>query len=403
MKFRSVTKRKSVIFSIFSLCLNNSLIYVKNSTLSPTATPTFNPTKSIPAPPTAAPVAITESPTTSVSAICPPVDTSVQLQHESVKIQVASADSVCTVTKVTIVGGEVIKTIPIARSYAGGKWERAAGEIASRFIPSDMLCYNNDSYCQIDLPPLSSGEEYRLSSFTHSLETKGEMARFLETSTFGLTSSELTDLTNSANSNGNLNAIAAWFSQQTDKSVTSLTSHRKYWRERVDERIPSASQIGSPNHPCDANSKWRKFSFVRNDMMWRAPKDLQVKGNGPFDLYLDNVFRTRVADFWKDRQDYSFDPDFVYDICRETDERVDGRFWFRLENGTCVEAENPQVNLDGAENLANYIINLNGGDLAVTDTYISNEEILIHSNAINSNICNRIPDVPEEVSFIMIT
>ena len=91
------------------------------------------------------------------------------------------------------------------------------------------------------------------------------------------------------------------------------------------------------------------------------------------------------------------------ELLRETDERVDGRFWFRLENGTCVEAENPQVNLDGAENLANYIINLNGGDLAVTDTYISNEEILIHSNAINSNICNRIPDVPEEVSFIMIT
>jgi len=225
------------------------------------------------------------------------------------------------------------------------------------------------------------------------------MARFLETATFGVTNTEVEKLRSSAEDLGddNFGAIVKWFKFQSDIQVTSLTSHRKFWRERVSPRIPTATKIGSPDHACDQDSRWRKFAFVRNDFVWWMSKELRIEGSGPYILFLDGVFRTNVEDFWLNKNEtYSFDPNFAYIVCRSPEEKLGGRMWITLEDGNCVEAENPAISLEGVSNEATYILDLNVDNLREVDVGISHQggEFLVN-NELSSNTCNGIPNVPD--------
>eukprot|EP00957_Ditylum_brightwellii_P203134 15333373-Ditylum_brightwellii.AAC.1 len=44
-----------------------------------------------------------------------------------------------------------------------------------------------------------------------------------------------------------------------------LTSHREFWRERSNQRVPTSFEIGMPDHPCDPLSTWRKYTFTQWD------------------------------------------------------------------------------------------------------------------------------------------
>lgn len=131
----------------------------------------------------------------------------------------------------TLDGSRVIKSAPLARSYNGDGWEVAAGDAATTTYRDGFLCYSKG--CQIDLPALDPDVQYRLTSYSHSLNRRDEMARFLETATFGVTNTEVEKLRSSAEDLGddNFGAIVKWFKFQSDIQVTSLTSHRKFWRE----------------------------------------------------------------------------------------------------------------------------------------------------------------------------
>lgn len=232
------------------------------STLSPTASPTFHPTTAAPVVTTDAPVMATASPSSNIEMQCPSEGSSI-VSELSFRIAQTIPNTVCTLTKVTEVNGGIITT-PLARSYNGYPWERSGSNEAQKYFSKEIECYDSN-YCQIDLPPLSSGETYRLSTFEYSVSTEVEMARFLETSTFGVKASELSQITSSVasdNSEQRLNAIVNWFRVQTD---TPPSSHRKYWRERVNERIPTGQREGIPDHPCNRFSRWRRFtvSFLR--------------------------------------------------------------------------------------------------------------------------------------------
>ena len=297
---------------------------------------------------------------------------------------------------VTMDGNTIVKSIPLARSYNGNDWEVAAGDVGPATFKNGFLCYSQG--CQINLPnfpALNPNVQYILTSHSHSLNRKDEMARFLETATFGATSSEVAALKSAAQSRGNFNAIVEWFTAQSDKSVVSPTSHRKYWRERISPRIPIATKFGSPDHPCDQSSRWRRFTFVRNDVLWWMPKELRIEGAGPYILYLDGVLRTAVENFWLTKNEtYSFNPSTTYRVCRSPDERV-GRMWIELEDGKCVQVENPAVSLAGIENKATYVVALNENNLEEIDVDLTQGEEFMLKTALSNSICNDIPTVPE--------
>ena len=149
-------------------------------------------------------------------------------------LQIAN-ENLCTLTKAVISPqtGELSLT-PIAQSYANHQWERAAGIFATAlFYGKDIECYT--AGCQINLPPLETGAEYQLTSFAHSLEEKDVYARFLETSTFGITEEELSKF--EASPNSTQENIASWISNQMNSSITPRSSHRELWRHGLNPRV----------------------------------------------------------------------------------------------------------------------------------------------------------------------
>ncbi len=369
------------------------------STLSPTASPTFHPTTAAPVVTTDAPVMATASPSSNIELQCPPEGSSI-VTELSFRIAQTIPNTVCTLTKVTEVNGEII-TIPLTRSYDGYPWERSGSSVAQKIFPQELQCYDSN-YCQIDLPPLSSGETYRLSTFEYSVSTEVEMARFLETSTFGVKASELSQITSTVTSDSDgqrLDAIVNWFKLQTDENSTPASSHRKYWRERVNERIPTGQREGIPDHPCNQFSRWRRFTFVNNDRMWFLPKkEIKIQGTGPYDIFYNDKFRTRVNDItWADKPDgFSFNQNYAYEVCESfVQEWIDGTFQMKLEDGTCVNIGNPSVSLSDVESLATHIVDIDASNLEATDFIATNEgQMFMLKNELTIPVCDSIPDVP---------
>ncbi len=161
--------------------------------------------------------------------------------------------------------------------------------------------------------------------------------------------------------------------------------------------------MGTTGHPCDQMSRWRKFSFVRNDVLWWAPRNLRVVGVGdgnigPYTLYLDGNVRTVVNDFWLNKNDtYSFDPDFEYHLCSVRGESSGGELWIRLEDGVCVQAENPRVDISGLENELAYVLDLSSVDdqlIPIDEEFTGGEEFLLPIS-LEDGLCNSIPSVQD--------
>ena len=95
------------------------------------------------------------------------------------------------------------------------------------------MCYS--SGCQIDLPTLGPGEEYHLTRYSTIQSKREKLARFLETATFGVTSEDLDNLEFSGLNS--FDAITSWIQSQMNEAITKITSHREYWREKVNPRV----------------------------------------------------------------------------------------------------------------------------------------------------------------------
>ena len=129
------------------------------------------------------------------------------------------------------------------------------------------------------------------------------------------------------------------------------------------------------------------------------PKELRIvrsEASGLYTLYLDEVLRTSVENFWLTKNEtYSFNPGITYRICRGPDERVLGRLWIELEDGQCVQAENPAVSLAGIEDQATHILDLSVDNLQVIDVDLTQGEEFMLQNALGSPMCNGIPVITE--------
>lgn len=159
-----------------------------------------------------------------------------------ISIQKASPGILCTLTAASLNNSVVSSVVPLARSYDGFDWERAAGEIATAFHRhQSWSCSSVYSRCQITLPPLQNGTAYRLASYSRTLSPRNEIARFLETATFGTTQSELAqfyNITRNGVNTGNLQTrMARWVWRQMNVSLVGMTSHREFWRLRANMRV----------------------------------------------------------------------------------------------------------------------------------------------------------------------
>ena len=210
----------------------------QRTTSPPTNAPTFAPTVGKNTGPTNAPTVRTDAPTTTNVIVCPLVeDAPLSIGSGHVMLSIADSATLCTLTKsvTSDFSGETI-LIPVARSFDNNPWEHAAGEQAvSTLGTKDILCYNVG--CQLDLLDLKPGEEYILSSSSHSLSESNEYARFLETATFGTTQADLDSFL--ASPMIVQDDIIDWLSSQMNISETPLSSHREYWRKRINSRVSS--------------------------------------------------------------------------------------------------------------------------------------------------------------------
>jgi hypothetical protein len=91
------------------------------------------------------------------------------------------------------------------------------------------------------------------------MDNSKQVARFLEMTTFGPKKSEIQQLDNA---NWGPNARAQHLRNQIDLPATS---HREHWRQRTNSKWDATAQPARSDHPCDPNSKWRKYAYTRQD------------------------------------------------------------------------------------------------------------------------------------------
>jgi hypothetical protein len=147
---------------------------------------------------------------------------------------------------------------PVARSYEGHAWEASA---VPAFGYLTFACDDNaDQVCTTTLPTLEHATDYyEMATLTHELPPRDQVARFLEQTTFGPTWENLVDFDSTATS------FATWMQEQQESVPAS--SHRSFYRQRVNHRAVVTSPMGILTHPCRAGTRYRRYAFSDKDRL----------------------------------------------------------------------------------------------------------------------------------------
>ena len=184
--------------------------------------------------------------------------------------------------------------IPVARSYNNRDWERVAGPYAQNL--------EIENCCTLIIPNLNVNNDngkLLLMSFTHQLNDKEEVSRFFQQTTFGPTLDMIDNWNYDGNNNNMQYEMADWVKNQMNESVVPLTSHRAYFRQRLDFSFYREDIIAEetfynvrPRHPCKKYARWRRFSFTADDY----EQTLSISNlNGNLLLSVNGVPRTVVS------------------------------------------------------------------------------------------------------------
>lgn len=210
--------------------------------LQPTAQPSGNPT-SVP----------TSGPTSNVENIsCPLDETPVVLTPGPKQVAPSSATSFCGIF-LELESGNLI---PYARSYSAHDWEAAPGPMAA---PSSAITCTSGA-CTLELPPPSSGAYVIMTKQTRDSSNKHAIARFLEMTSFGPKMAEIEAFNNAGSFGENQRAAAIRAQIDLDKS-----SHREYFRLNSVAKWDATTVNARSDHPCDANSRWRNYAYIKHD------------------------------------------------------------------------------------------------------------------------------------------
>lgn len=238
-------------------------------------------------------------PLTATSYACPAVDGAsidfvVAEGGNLIEFDLSTGDRLCTLVQVA---PDRASFKPIGRSYNGHNWETSAGQFSSSV---SFAC--NGAMCTANLASLANtgGAVYQLTSFDVPESYNGqrdEIARFLEQTTFGPTKEDL----NAFGTPSNLqSAFANWI--KTQQTTVPITSHRALFRRHTNARMEHASGFGAVTHPCQAGTRYRRYTFSIKDR--REFVEIRTVGNkkvisihgfvrtvieGPVAWYLDDT------------------------------------------------------------------------------------------------------------------
>ena len=169
-------------------------------------------------------------PTVSSLTFCP-TEESNPTEIPSGPVMLARSNSLCILTKAVVADatGKLTNIAPVALSYDGRAWEKAAGEFAMKVLYGQNFGDYSDSGSQITLPGLNDSGKYYLTSYNHTISEADKVARLLETGTFGTTAKDL----------ASFSALTATTAKQwiVDQMNMNLTSHRQYFRKRSNPRV----------------------------------------------------------------------------------------------------------------------------------------------------------------------
>lgn len=124
----------------------------------------------------------------------------------------------------------------------------------------------------LDLP-------YYMTYHERNVAARDELSRFLQKNTFGPTVDNLDDMeakfvelkaTGLSHDEAMARVQLDWVVDQMDPTTFAsgeYSSLRRYWRRRLNPRREETYRIGEAGpHPCESNSRWRKFAFTAYDV-----------------------------------------------------------------------------------------------------------------------------------------
>jgi len=378
---------------------------VAKSTLNPTPFPTLSPASSQLLKTTGTPSVRKSLAPTSSMLTCPIVGNApMTLVSKTVMLKFSDAERLCTLVKVTVDtgSGNVTAIIPLAHSYDGYSWDLASGDYAASFSSLNIFqCY--DRGCQFNLPSTSSNEFFQLRSYQYILPEMDQFARLLERTSFGITQSDLNAISSlSSNGTGNLTTnalsykIALWVQTQM---MLRISSHREFWRQGSNPRLPGPSIVGLPSRPCQVGARFRRFAFVRNDYWYGTSNSVRLSStNFPIVVRMNGIPRTVIGNISiinNQYTNYTFNTTRDYALCGSPEERVGGRMYITLEDGTCQPISNPAINFTGFENLPTYVLSIpaGAGVLRSIDVPITRGDEFLLMLPLGDSSCSKIPDV----------
>jgi hypothetical protein len=244
-------------------------------------------------------------------------------------IAVGQADLLCTLTKVTRnAEGDIGDIIPLARSYDNEGWGNAPGVIPSQLLMNGWNCNTEEEegvgeFCSASLPVLGEGEEYLLTTYSHSLSDRDQVSRFLSAATFGVTPDDLDQWNYSQPLE---EAMSTWMEQQI---LLPYTSHRAVWRRNIVNFSPRSLSAGRVHDICESGHFWRTTALSG----WEESAMKSKIARTPF---LDEATNTTM---------------YIYTLEGQVRTIIDE---------SQIDELNPIVNFTGYEHLANVTLALPG-------------------------------------------
>ncbi len=193
--------------------------------------------------------------------------------------------------------------VPIARTYSRKDWTQIAGPYAEK--STTIFCAEGAKNCKVKFPLKTDtlGSDFRVYIMSLSnanvMTFREQLSRFLTQATFGPTKSDLDNwpYVQKPGSFGN------WIKAQMSLARTPMTSHRAYYRERMDHGMKWERVLGAnfrPQHPCDQYSRWRDYALTGHD--YGLPLKIEAfEGKYLMSVKVQNVWEVRtVVDDFKD-------------------------------------------------------------------------------------------------------
>ena len=214
------------------------------------------------------------------------------LTSSDVRTGATDETSLCTLTRLVS-----SVHVPIARSYDGRAWQLTAGAYLST---TTLTCDGAEEECIMSGLDGIEGEYYLTSYHRPSVSSDVLAARFLERTTFGPKLEEIQSLSASISTLGadddGREALAAYTHNQIYD--TPISSHRAYYRRHLVPRTTSSYPyaLAGP-HPCDQNSRWRRFAFTTKDVELSRFSQSKASGDAPFGWDWNPFYKVRFEEW----------------------------------------------------------------------------------------------------------